>query len=54
MVFDEARGMFCLSIGRNSFHGGKIRSPHFTAYQALRNASIHIDGKMIVRAGTIT
>jgi leucyl aminopeptidase (aminopeptidase T) len=54
LLFDQERGRFSLAIGRNSYYGGANRSPHFTAYQSLRGATVQVDGKDIVRAGNLT
>jgi leucyl aminopeptidase (aminopeptidase T) len=53
LMFDQERGTVCIGIGRNSFYGGRTRSPRFTAYQGLRGASLTIDGRTVVDSGKI-
>ncbi|MCI4369797.1 MAG: hypothetical protein L3J81_00540 [Thermoplasmata archaeon] len=53
LLFDQERGVITVSIGRNSWAGGATRTPHFTAYQGLRGATLEVDGAMVVDAGKI-
>jgi hypothetical protein len=53
LLFDQARGSVSLAIGRNSFYGGKSRTPSFTAYQTLGGATFTVDGHTIIESGEL-
>jgi aminopeptidase len=53
LLLDQERGTVSVAIGRNSFYGGRTRTPHFTAYQSLRGASVAIDGTTILDRGVL-
>jgi leucyl aminopeptidase (aminopeptidase T) len=53
LLFDQARGVITISIGRNTWLGGTTRTPHFTAFQSLRGGTLEIDGTTVVDAGTL-
>jgi leucyl aminopeptidase (aminopeptidase T) len=52
-LLDQERGTVNLSIGRNSFFGGKTRAPRFTAHQAVRGATLTVDGRPLVKEGRL-
>jgi leucyl aminopeptidase (aminopeptidase T) len=54
LLLDQERGMVNLAIGRNSFFGGKTRVPRFTAHQAVRGATLTVDGRTLVDEGRLT
>jgi leucyl aminopeptidase (aminopeptidase T) len=51
ILLDQERGTVNLAIGRNSFFGGKTHSPRFTAHQAVRGATLTVDGEILVKEG---
>ncbi len=53
LLFDQERGVITLAVGRNSYLGGKTKMPHLTAYQAVRGATLRVDGETVVEAGHI-
>lgn len=53
LLFDQERGVITIAIGRNAPLGGRTKTPHFTAYQSLRGATLRVDGRTVVRAGEI-
>ncbi|MCI4327402.1 MAG: hypothetical protein L3K16_07200 [Thermoplasmata archaeon] len=53
LLFDQARGVITVSIGRNSWAGGATRTPHFAAFQSLKGGTLQIDGTTVVDAGTL-
>jgi len=52
-LFDQERGILCITVGRNAEMGGHTRSPRFTAYQPLRGANLEVDGTPVVRSGIL-
>jgi leucyl aminopeptidase (aminopeptidase T) len=54
LLFDQERGKITIAIGRNSHVGGTTRTPHFSAYQSLGDATLEVDGKTVVDAGELT
>jgi leucyl aminopeptidase (aminopeptidase T) len=53
VLLDQERGVVNLSIGRNSFFGGKTRTPRFTAHQAVRGSTLTVDGRTLVKEGRL-
>jgi leucyl aminopeptidase (aminopeptidase T) len=53
LLFDQARGVVTVGIGRNSWVGGSTRTPHFTAYQSLRGGTLEVDGTTVIDGGTL-
>jgi leucyl aminopeptidase (aminopeptidase T) len=53
VLLDQERGTVNLAIGRNSFFGGKTHTPRFTAHQAVRGATLKVDGKTLVEEGRL-
>jgi leucyl aminopeptidase (aminopeptidase T) len=53
LLFDQERGVITLALGRNAEMGGHNRSPHFVAYQSVRNGSLEVDGIPLVRNGKL-
>jgi aminopeptidase len=53
LLFDQERGVITIAIGRNSWAGGRTRSPRFTAYQSIRGGTLEIDGATVVDAGVL-
>jgi leucyl aminopeptidase (aminopeptidase T) len=53
LLFDQEKGVLTLAIGRNSHVGGKTRTPHFTAFQSIRGATVELNGRLIVDGGQL-
>jgi aminopeptidase len=53
LLLDQERGTVNLAIGRNSYFGGKTRSPRFTAHQGVRGSTLAIDGRTLVKDGRL-
>jgi leucyl aminopeptidase (aminopeptidase T) len=53
LLFDQARGVVTISVGRNSYAGGATRTPRFVAFQSLRGSTVEIDGRTILSGGEI-
>ncbi|HKV90798.1 MAG TPA: hypothetical protein VJQ43_06355 [Thermoplasmata archaeon] len=51
LLFDQQRGTVTISVGRNAMSGGSTRTPHFTAYHSVRDATVRIDGRPVVDDG---
>ncbi|MGI0071398.1 MAG: hypothetical protein ACRECT_04940 [Thermoplasmata archaeon] len=52
-LFDQERGVVTVAIGRNSFLGGSTRTPHFSAYQSVRGATVEVDGQTVIDRGEL-
>lgn len=53
LLFDQERGTITLAFGRNSWFGGKTRTPTITGYLDLRGGSLAVDGEPIVERGRL-
>ena len=53
LLFDQQLGTISVSIGRNTQAGGVTRTPHFTAYESIRDATLEVDGKLVVEDGKL-
>ena len=53
LLFDQQRGTVTMTVGRNAMQGGATRTPHLTAYHALRDATLRVDGTTIVESGSL-
>lgn len=54
LLFDQERGVISVTIGHNYGMGGRNRrGPHFVAYQSIRNATLEVDGKVLVNDGKL-
>ena len=53
LLFDQERGVVSITVGRNASVGGSTRTPHFTAYQSVRRATVEVDGRTVVAGGEI-
>jgi leucyl aminopeptidase (aminopeptidase T) len=53
LLFDQEKGTITFEIGRNINFGGRTRTPHVYAYQAIRGATLKVDGQTLVRGGRI-
>ena len=49
---DQARGVVCLTVGRNDELGGSTRVP-FLSWLVLGGANVTVDGRPLLRAGDI-
>lgn len=53
LLFDQERGVICITVGRNSHQDGATKVPHFTSYLALRGGSLSVDGHELVVDGKL-
>lgn len=51
LLFDQEKGVVTIAVGRNSYLGGATKTPRFTAYQSVRDASLSVDGDTLVDGG---
>jgi len=53
LLFDQERGVICLTLGRNAEMGGHNRGPRFVAYQSIHKGNLEVDGTPVVRNGAL-